>query len=91
MSWAGSGFDGRAHVPGGGILKSPVTSCMSDRSSTCSDAERGSPSVAWRAFNSQKRTRKSELVDHGAFSILGRTSLWQRRLAEVQWPCHGPG
>src|SRR6185437_2396902 len=52
---------GRAQVPGGGILQSPVTSCMSDSSSTCSEAESGSPSVAWRAFSSQKRTRKPSL------------------------------
>ena len=61
MSCAGSAFAGRAHEPGSGILKSPVTSCMSDSSSSCSDAESGSPSVAWRAFSSQKRTRKPSL------------------------------
>jgi hypothetical protein len=52
---------GRAHVPGEGIRRSLVTSCISESSSSCSCDVRGSPSVAWRARNSQKRTRNPSL------------------------------
>ena len=84
MSCAGSAFDGaRARCPARGIWKSPVTSCISDSSSTCSRAGQRLPERRVARLQLPEADEEPDLVDHGcpgldAASVPGGPACSQR-------------